>query len=344
MAAWASSRKPAPRNTARDVRVTTIYEGTNGIQAMDLVGRKMMDGGEAAFRLFDEIEAEAEAARAALPDLAEAVWGAAETLRETRRMAGRAGDAGPLCRRGAVPVGLRPGAGRASTTSRRPAPRAAPARARALARFYIERLLPEHAGADRPGPGRGGRALCAEPRGSRARERADPVSLGRAARRGRGHRGRRRRAVDAPAAADEARPRQRLRLPRTTTAGPSSTPASTPGARRAIWEKLLAGPLGGQPVARVIVTHHHPDHVGLAGWFQRDHGAELITTRTAWLFARMLLLDEQMVPVDETLAYWRSAGMDAEVYEQRKRDAPVQLRRYRRRHAARLSPDQGGRA
>ncbi len=26
-----------------------IYEGTNGIQAMDLVGRKMMDGGEAAF-------------------------------------------------------------------------------------------------------------------------------------------------------------------------------------------------------------------------------------------------------------------------------------------------------
>jgi acyl-CoA dehydrogenase len=33
----------------RDVRVTAIYEGTNGIQAMDLVGRKMADGGEAAF-------------------------------------------------------------------------------------------------------------------------------------------------------------------------------------------------------------------------------------------------------------------------------------------------------
>ncbi len=41
----------------RDVRVTAIYEGTNGIQAMDLVGRKLMDGGEAAFRLMDEIEA-----------------------------------------------------------------------------------------------------------------------------------------------------------------------------------------------------------------------------------------------------------------------------------------------
>jgi acyl-CoA dehydrogenase len=67
----------------RDVRVTAIYEGTNGIQAMDLVGRKMMDGGDAAFRLLDEVQDGAEAARAAEPDLAQAVWNAAESLRET---------------------------------------------------------------------------------------------------------------------------------------------------------------------------------------------------------------------------------------------------------------------
>jgi len=67
----------------RDVRVTTIYEGTNGIQAMDLVGRKMMDAGEAAFRLLDEVQAGAEAARLTLPDLAGDVWTAAESLRET---------------------------------------------------------------------------------------------------------------------------------------------------------------------------------------------------------------------------------------------------------------------
>lgn len=40
---------------ARDVRVTSIYEGTNGIQAMDMVGRKLMDGGKAAYALIDEI-------------------------------------------------------------------------------------------------------------------------------------------------------------------------------------------------------------------------------------------------------------------------------------------------
>lgn len=80
---------------------------------------------------------------------------------------------------------------------------------------------------------------------------------------------------------------------------------------RAIWAALLSGPLKGKPVRRVLVTHHHPDHVGLAGWFQGEHGAELITTRTAWLMARMLVLDAQELPPGETLAFWRSAGMDA---------------------------------
>jgi len=66
----------------RDVRITPIYEGTNGIQAMDLVGRKLADGGAAGFVLIDEMQAGAKAAQEALPELAEAVWQAAETLRE----------------------------------------------------------------------------------------------------------------------------------------------------------------------------------------------------------------------------------------------------------------------
>jgi 3-(methylthio)propanoyl-CoA dehydrogenase len=45
----------------RDVRITTIYEGTTGIQANDLIGRKVgRDGGAALTKLIDEIRAELE--------------------------------------------------------------------------------------------------------------------------------------------------------------------------------------------------------------------------------------------------------------------------------------------
>jgi glyoxylase-like metal-dependent hydrolase (beta-lactamase superfamily II) len=94
------------------------------------------------------------------------------------------------------------------------------------------------------------------------------------------------------------------------------------GRSRAIWEALLDGPLAGKPVARVLVTHHHPDHVGLAGWFQELRGAETVTTRTAWLFARMLQLDAQDRPTDETVAFWRGAGMPEEILAGRMRERP----------------------
>ena len=91
---------------------------------------------------------------------------------------------------------------------------------------------------------------------------------------------------------------------------------------RDLWSGLLAGPLGGRPVRRVLVTHHHPDHIGLAGWFQSDHGAELWTTRTAWLFARMLTLDTQERASPESVAFWRDAGMDAEILAARAEERP----------------------
>lgn len=92
---------------------------------------------------------------------------------------------------------------------------------------------------------------------------------------------------------------------------------------RAEWDALLAGPLAGKPVRRVILTHHHPDHVGLAGWFQSAQGAELWATRTAWLFARMLTLDVQERPTAETLAFWRGAGMAPEVLAERSESRPM---------------------
>lgn len=87
-------------------------------------------------------------------------------------------------------------------------------------------------------------------------------------------------------------------------------------ATREVWERLLSGPLGGRPVRRIVLTHYHPDHVGLVGWLIA-RGAELWTTRTSWLTARMLTLDVQERPRAETLAYWRAGGMPEDVLAER---------------------------
>jgi len=90
----------------------------------------------------------------------------------------------------------------------------------------------------------------------------------------------------------------------------------------ALWETLLAGPLGGKPVSRVILTHHHPDHVGAVGWFRARFDAELITTRTAFLMSRMLILDEETAPTSQAVAFWKSAGMAEEVLRKRLNERP----------------------
>ena len=53
----------------RDVRVTTIYEGTNAIQALDLVGRKMADGGAAIYSLLCQIDETVKVAAGTAPGL-----------------------------------------------------------------------------------------------------------------------------------------------------------------------------------------------------------------------------------------------------------------------------------
>ncbi|MGH1454632.1 MAG: acyl-CoA dehydrogenase [Paracoccaceae bacterium] len=134
---------------SRDGRITAIYEGTNGIQAMDLVARKMMDGGDAAFTLLDEIEANAERARCKHPELsalAEPVWQASENMREAVEwlvtqddMNTRFAGCVPFLRAFARVLG-----GQyhlvAAMTEDGNGPRTK------LARFYINRLLPEHEG------------------------------------------------------------------------------------------------------------------------------------------------------------------------------------------------------
>ena len=66
----------------------------------------------------------------------------------------------------------------------------------------------------------------------------------------------------------------------------------TNDATRSAWEQVFANELGGLPVLRVIVTHMHPDHMGLAHWLTEhwstaEHDCRLWISATDYNVARL---------------------------------------------------------
>ncbi len=72
-------------------------------------------------------------------------------------------------------------------------------------------------------------------------------------------------------------------------------------ATRADWEQIFASQLRGLPIVRVIVTHCHPDHVGLADWLCQRWQAPLWMTTGEYAFARMM--SAALPGVDGTAMY-----------------------------------------
>jgi glyoxylase-like metal-dependent hydrolase (beta-lactamase superfamily II) len=56
----------------------------------------------------------------------------------------------------------------------------------------------------------------------------------------------------------------------------------------ASWDAIFANHLQGLPVVRIIVTHMHPDHIGLAAWLCQRWNAPLWISMTDFLMARWL--------------------------------------------------------
>ena len=83
-------------------------------------------------------------------------------------------------------------------------------------------------------------------------------------------------------------------------------------AARGTWKALFGGAYEGVRVTRVIGTHFHPDHIGLAGWMCDHYRAPLLMTRGEWLTARMLIADARETVPDEMVAWWRGAGWSEE--------------------------------
>ena len=81
---------------------------------------------------------------------------------------------------------------------------------------------------------------------------------------------------------------------------------------KAAWEHVFAGPLKGEKITRLIVTHSHPDHIGLAGWLAERFNAPLTMTQTEYfhgLFHQTRRSEEQ---VQDQAEFYRRHGINEE--------------------------------
>ena len=80
---------------------------------------------------------------------------------------------------------------------------------------------------------------------------------------------------------------------------------------RAAWEALLSGPLRGEGLSALVVTHFHPDHVGLAGWLTARFGIKLHMPRTEYLFSAAITHQA----LGRNPAFYESHGLSAEAVD-----------------------------
>jgi len=83
----------------------------------------------------------------------------------------------------------------------------------------------------------------------------------------------------------------------------------------AAWQSVLAGPLGGRAVNRVICTHMHPDHIGMAGWLTRRFDIPLWMTRLEYVTCRMLVADTGREAPPDAVRFYHAAGWEADAIE-----------------------------
>lgn len=79
-----------------------------------------------------------------------------------------------------------------------------------------------------------------------------------------------------------------------------------------IWEQLYRQLTDQKPIKRVIGTHMHPDHIGLAAWLCHRSGAELWMSRSEYMYCRILLEDSNREAPEVATQFYRAAGLDEE--------------------------------
>lgn len=82
------------------------------------------------------------------------------------------------------------------------------------------------------------------------------------------------------------------------------------------WRSLFAGSLNGLKPTRVLVTHMHSDHVGMAGWLTRKFDCRLWMTQLEYLSCRTLVADTGREAPEDGVRFYRRAGWNDDAIEQ----------------------------
>lgn len=79
---------------------------------------------------------------------------------------------------------------------------------------------------------------------------------------------------------------------------------------KAQWESIFANELQGMPILRVIATHMHPDHIGLAHWLCERWKVDLWISATDYQVARMACMGDNGFGGDRSAAYFAQHGLN----------------------------------
>lgn len=82
-----------------------------------------------------------------------------------------------------------------------------------------------------------------------------------------------------------------------------------------LWKSLSEQPPLDRPLRRVVATHMHPDHIGMAGWLTRQYNVELWISQLEYLSCRTLMSDTAREAPLDALNFFRRAGWSHDAIE-----------------------------
>ncbi len=83
-----------------------------------------------------------------------------------------------------------------------------------------------------------------------------------------------------------------------------------------LWNSIFETHLKGKPITRLICTHFHPDHMGLAGWVCERWDIPLTMTLGEWAFGRTLYLESGGEVPEALIDFNRKVGFTEAMLEE----------------------------